>query len=65
MPGLRGAQFGSDSGVIDEDYVQKTSDPGAILGRKIRLAADEVGAAIAIIETLGGRLYTGVLRPAA
>lgn len=52
-------------GVIDEDYVQKANDPGAIVGRKIRLAADEVGAAIAIIETLGGRLYAGVLRPAA
>ena len=52
-------------GVIDEDYVQKTKDPGAIVGRKVRLAADEVGAAIAIIETLGGSLYAGVLRPAA
>lgn len=52
-------------GVIDEDYVQKTNDPGAIVGRKVRLAADEVGAAIAIIETLGGSLYAGVLRPAA
>jgi hypothetical protein len=52
-------------GVIDEDYVQKANDAGAIVGRKIRLAADEVGAAIAIIETLGGRLYAGVLRPAA
>ena len=52
-------------GVIDEDYLQKADDPGAVVGRKIRLAADEVRAAIAIIETLGGRLYAGVLRSAA
>ena len=51
-------------GVIDQDYLRNTTDPGAIVGRKIRLAADEVGAAIAIIETLGGSLYAGVLRPA-
>ena len=38
-------------GVIDEDYVQKANDPGAIVGRKVRVSADEVAAAIAIIES--------------
>jgi hypothetical protein len=40
-------------------------DPGAIVGRKVRVTADEVAAAIAIIETLGKALYAGVLKTAA
>jgi hypothetical protein len=52
-------------GVVDEDYVQKANDPGAIVGRIIRVTADEVAAAVAIVEALGGRLYAGVLRAAA
>jgi hypothetical protein len=52
-------------GVIDEDYVQKAKDPGAIVGRKVRVTSDEVAAAIAIGETLGGRLYAGVIKTAA
>ena len=48
-------------GVIDEDYVRKANDPGAIVGRKVRVSADEVAAAITIIETLGKTLYAGVL----
>ena len=52
-------------GVIDEDYVQNANDPGAIVGRKVRVTADEVAAAIAIIETLGTTLYAGVLKTAA
>lgn len=51
--------------VIDEDYIQKGNDPGAILGRKVRVTADEVAAAIAIIEALGKALYAGVLKTAA
>lgn len=50
-------------GVIDADYVQKANDPGAIVGRKIRVSHDEVRAAIRIIGTLGGRLFDGVLKP--
>jgi endo-1,4-beta-D-glucanase Y len=49
-------------GVIDADYVQKANDPGAIIGRKIRVSHDEVKAAIRIIGTLGGRLFDGVLK---
>ena len=52
-------------GVIDEDYIQKADDTGAILGRKVRVTADEVAAAIAIIETLGKALYARVLKTAA
>ena len=48
--------------VIDEDYIQKGNDPGAILGRKVSVTADEVAAAIGIIEALGKALYAGVLK---
>jgi hypothetical protein len=52
-------------GVIDEDYLQKANDPGAILGRKVRVSADEVAKAIAIVEALGRMLYAGVIKTAA
>jgi len=51
-------------GVIDDDYVQKAHDPGVIVGRKVRVTADEVAAAIGIVERLGGRLYAGLLKTA-
>lgn len=57
--------FAHKMGVIDEDYIQKANDPAAILGRKVRVTADEVSAAITIIETLGKALYAGVLKTAA
>ena len=48
-------------GVIDEEYLQKANDPGAIAGRKIYISQDEVNSAIGIIEALGRRLFKGVL----
>jgi hypothetical protein len=51
-------------GVIDEDYLQKANDPGAVLGRKIGVSHDEVNSAISIVEALGRRLFGGVLPPA-
>jgi len=48
-------------GVIDEEYLQKANDPGAVAGRKIRVSHDEVNSAISIVETLGRRLFGGVL----
>jgi hypothetical protein len=51
-------------GVIDEDYVQKANDPGAVVGRKVRVAHDEVISAIALVDALGRRLFSGIL-PAA
>ena len=50
-------------GVIDDDYIQKANDPGAIVSRKIRVASDEVDSATAIIKTLGERLFAGVMSP--
>jgi hypothetical protein len=50
-------------GVVDEDYVKKTNDPHAIVGRKVSVSRDEVTAAIGIVQTLGKRLFHGVLPP--
>ncbi len=50
-------------GVIDEDYVQKANDPIATVGRKIRVAREEVTASIGIVEALGSRLFAGILPP--
>jgi hypothetical protein len=52
-------------GVIDEDYVQKANDSGAILGRKIRVTREEVTFSIDIVEAFGRRLFAGVLPPKA
>jgi hypothetical protein len=51
-------------GVIDEEYVQKANDRGAIVGRRVQIARDEVKSSVAIIEKLGRRLFAGVLHPA-
>lgn len=50
--------------VVDEDYLKKANDPGAVVGRKIIIAPDEITATINIIEALGRRLFDGLLRPA-
>jgi hypothetical protein len=51
-------------GVVDEEYVQKANDRGAIIGRRVQVARDEVKSSVAIIEKLGRRLFAGVLHPA-
>lgn len=47
-------------GVVDEEYVQKASDPAAVVGRKVALALDEVAALVGVVERIGKRLYEGV-----
>jgi hypothetical protein len=47
-------------GVIDEEYLQKANDAGAVLGRKISLSQSEVESAIGIVEAMGRRLFSGV-----
>jgi hypothetical protein len=51
-------------GVIVADYLQKANDPGAVVGRKIRVTHDEVNSAISVVEVLARRLFAGVLPPA-
>jgi len=48
-------------GVIDDDYIQKANDPSAVLGRRIALSQMEVEASIAIVESMGRRLFSGIL----
>ena len=48
-------------GVIDAEYVQRANDPGAVVGRRIRVAPEEVSQAISLVETLGQRLFKGLL----
>lgn len=50
-------------GVVDEEYISKTSDPKAIVGRKVPLEAEEIAAVVGIVEKLGKRLYEGVIGP--
>jgi hypothetical protein len=46
-------------GVIDEEYVRKANDTSAVVGRSVRVSSKEVSDAIAVIETLGRRLFDG------
>jgi hypothetical protein len=48
-------------GVIDDEYVQRASDPVAIAGRKVQITSEEVRSSIEIIEMLGRRLFGGIL----
>jgi hypothetical protein len=48
-------------GVVDAEYAQKANDPGAVVGRRIRIAPEEVSEAISLVETLGQRLFKGLL----
>lgn len=48
-------------GVIDNEYIQKANDPEAVVGRRIRITHEEVTLAISLVETLGKRLFKGLL----
>ena len=50
-------------GVVDEDYIKKTNDSQAIVGRKISVSRNEVIATINLIEKLGKRLFQGLIHP--
>ena len=48
-------------GVIDDDYVQKAFDSLAIAGRKVQVTSEEVNYSMPVIESLGRRLFAGIL----
>jgi len=50
-------------GVVDEDYLRKTNDPHAVLGRKITVTRDEVVSSINLVEALGRKLFSGTPLP--
>jgi len=43
-------------GVVDEDYLQATSDPAAVVGRKIQITPDEVKRLCAVMHHMGEKL---------
>lgn len=47
-------------GVVDEDYVRKTLDPDAIVGRRIRISPEEISQTIEIVKSLGQKLFQGM-----
>jgi hypothetical protein len=50
-------------GVIDDEYVQRANDPGAVAGRKVQVSPGEVLSSVEIIEILGRRLFGGIMLP--
>lgn len=48
-------------GVVDDDYVRKSGDANAVVGRKVSVGRDEIKATLGIIETLGKQLFAGIL----
>jgi hypothetical protein len=48
-------------GVVDDEYVRKAGDAGAVVGRKVSVSPDEVTETIRIVEALGRRLFDGIL----
>jgi len=50
-------------GVVDDDYIQKVNDPGAVTGRKVQVSSEEVISSINIMEELGRRLFGKILSP--
>ena len=49
-------------GVIDADYLEKAGDDSAIVGRRIRVTAEEVTSAIHIVAAFGRRLYAEIMK---
>ncbi len=50
-------------GVVDEDYVRKSGDPFAIVGRKVRVTVDEVGDFIHIVGKIARHVFERSERP--
>ncbi len=48
------------AGVVDQDYITKTGDTRAVVGRKIGIGADEVRQLASIVSTLALRLSKGL-----
>jgi len=45
-------------GVVDQEYIDKTHDPEVVVGHKVPIIADEVGALMQHLEVLGAYLIT-------
>lgn len=47
-------------GVVDEEYLRKTNDPSAVVGRKVQISQEELNKATLTIEVVGRRLFEGI-----
>jgi hypothetical protein len=52
-------------GVIDEDYVQTTKDPAAVVGRKVQIRPEEVKRLTEVVSQLGEKLAGHLVPPPA
>lgn len=50
-------------GVVDDAYLRATSDPTAVVGRKVQIRAEEVKRLVGVVRQLGGHLATQLLPP--
>lgn len=48
-------------GVVDAEYIQKTKDLTAVVGRRVVITEADVAKAIVIVEKLGQQLFNGLL----
>ena len=44
-------------GVIDDDYIKKSKDPNAVMGRKINITQDEVLELTKLLKNIGSTLF--------
>ncbi|MBI4959084.1 MAG: hypothetical protein HY915_06285 [Desulfovibrio sp.] len=47
-------------GVVDDDYIQATDDPRAVLGRKVKIFQEEVPSAMAVLMKVGSKMYSAL-----
>ena len=50
-------------GVVDDDYLQATNDPAAVVGRTVRIGPDEVKRLCAVMLQVGEKLVAQMLPP--
>lgn len=50
-------------GVVDDDYLQATNDPKAVVGRKVHIGPDDVKCLCAVMRQLGETLVAQLLPP--
>lgn len=49
-----------NAGVVDEEYISKTKDPEAVLGRKISITAEDVRFTVAAVRKIAHGFFDGI-----
>lgn len=47
-------------GVVDEEYISKTKDPNAVLGRKVVITAEDVRFTVAVVRKIAHGFFDGI-----